>query len=188
MKRLLSLPGLFAASAALASEAGAGAHGGIPWGDILKQAVNFAILAGVLVYFLRKPLSSFLKERTELLRRSIEEAAQARAEAAGKLNAIEERVAGLAGEIEKMNRRAAAEAAEETQRIRDAASAEIGRIDAQAKFSAEQEVKKAREELRREAAELSARAAGEIVAKSMTPQDQERLVQENIEKIRGIVK
>ncbi len=32
--------------------------GGIPWGEIAKQAINFAILSASLVYFLRKPLSS----------------------------------------------------------------------------------------------------------------------------------
>ncbi len=188
MKSILSFLFAAAAGTAFASGGEAPAHGGIPWGDVVKQAVNFAILAGVLVYFLRKPLSSFLKERSEALRKSIDEAARARDEAAAKLRAIEERVAALGGEIERMNRQAQAEASDEARKIRDAATAEIERIGAQAKFSADQEVRKAREELRREAAELSARAAGEIVAKSMTPNDQERLVRENIEKIRGIVK
>jgi len=42
---------LAAATAAAASEGAAGHGGGIPWGDIFKQAVNFAILAGALVIF-----------------------------------------------------------------------------------------------------------------------------------------
>jgi F-type H+-transporting ATPase subunit b len=55
-------------------------------------------------------------------------------------------------------------------------------------FAADQEVKKARAELRREAAELSARAAEEIVSKTITPEDQERIVRENLERIREIVR
>lgn len=188
MSPLLSTALLFLASAAVASEGAAGHPAGIPWGDIFKQFVNFAILVGALVYFLRKPLSSFLKERSEMLRKSIDDAAGAREEAAAKLAAIEARVAGLAGEVSAMNRKMDAEAEEEANRIREAAQAEIERVRVQAQFAADQEVKKAREELRREAAALATSAAEEMVRKAMTPADQERLVRENIEKIREIVR
>jgi len=55
-------------------------------------------------------------------------------------------------------------------------------------FAAEQEVKKAKAELRKEAAELSARTAEEIVSKTITKEDQERMVRENIDRIREVVK
>jgi F-type H+-transporting ATPase subunit b len=67
------------------------------------------------------------------------------------------------------------------------AEAEIARIRAQAQFSAEQELKKARLELRQEASALAAEAARDLVRKSLSAQDQERLVQENIDKIERIV-
>jgi F-type H+-transporting ATPase subunit b len=180
---------LCAACVAFAAEGG-GAHGGggIPWGEVLKQAVNLAILAGVLVYFLRKPVSSFLAERSELLRKSIDDAAKARAEAAEKLSAVEARMAKLSGEIAQMNERMDAEAMAEAERIRKTYSAEIAGIRAQAEFTGQQEIKKAREELRREASELSARAAEELVRRTLTAVDQERLVRENIQKIEGIVR
>ena len=181
---------LFAAAVAFAAEEsgaheGGGAH--IPWGEIIKQAINFLILAGVLVYFLRKPVSSFLKERSDLLRKAIDDAAKARAEAAEKLAAIETRTAKLADEISGMNAKMDVEAAAEARRLQETAAAEISRIRAQSEFTGEQEVKKAREELRREASLLSARAAEEIVRKTLSPEDQERLVRENLEKIEGIV-
>jgi F-type H+-transporting ATPase subunit b len=176
------------AVAAVASGEPAAGHGtSVPWWEIFKQAVNFAILAGVLVYFLKKPLSSYLKERSELLRRSIEEAAKARADATEKLSAVEARMGRLAGEVEELSRRMDADSDAEAQRIRDAGRAEVERVHAQARFTADQEVRKAREELRREAAELGTRAAEEIVKKTMTPADQERLVRENIDKIGEIV-
>jgi F-type H+-transporting ATPase subunit b len=159
----------------------------IPWGEIIKQAINFLLLAGVLVYFLRKPFSSFLKERSELLRKAIDDAAKARAEAAEKLAAIEIRTAKLADEIAGMNAKMDVEAAAEARKLQETAAAEISRIRAQAEFTGEQEVKKAREELRREASLLTARAAEELVRKTLSPEDQERLVRENIEKIEGIV-
>jgi len=181
---------LFAAAVAFAAEESGAPHGGgvhVPWGEILKQAINFLILAGVLVYFLRNPLSSFLKERSELLRKAIEDAAKARAEAAEKLAAIEARTAKLAGEIAGMNAKMDVEAAAEARRLQETVAVEISRIRAQSEFAGEQEVKKAREELRREASLLSARAAEELVRRTLSPEDQERLVSENIEKIERLV-
>jgi F-type H+-transporting ATPase subunit b len=179
---------LCAAVVAFAAEEG-GAGGGvhIPWGEIIKQAINFLILAGVLVYFLRKPFSSFLRERSDLLRKAIDDAAKARAEAAEKLAAIETRTAKLADEIAGMNAKMDVEAAAEARRLQETAAVEISRIRVQAEFTGEQEVKKAREELRREASLLAAQAAEELVRKTLSTEDQERLVRENLEKIEGIV-
>jgi len=187
VRAILLVGFLFAPAAALAaSEASGGA--GIPWWEIFKQVVNFGILVGVLVYFLRKPVGAYLQERTEMLRKSIDEAARARASAAEKLLTIEIRMSKLSEEIEEMSRRMDAEAEEETRRMRDGAEEEIKRLHAQVQFAAEQEVKNARLELRREAAELSARAAEEIVSKTLTKGDQERMVRENIDRIREIVR
>ena len=181
---------LCVAAVAFAAEEGGAHHGGgvhIPWGEIIKQAINFLILAGVLVYFLRKPFSSFLKERSELLRKSIDDAAKARAEAAEKLAAVETRTAKLADEIAALNAKMDVEAAAEARKLQETAAVEISRIRAQSEFTGEQEVKKAREELRREASALSAHAAEELVRKTLSPEDQERLVRENLQKIEGIV-
>jgi len=181
---------LCASAVAFAAEEGGAQQGGgvhIPWGEVIKQAINFLLLAGVLVYFLRKPFSSFLKERSDLLRKAIDDAAKARAEAAERLAAIETRTAKLADEIAGMNAKMDVEAAAEARRLQETAAVEISRIRAQAEFTGEQEVKKAREELRREASLLSARAAEELVRKTLSPEDQERLVRENLEKIEGIV-
>ena len=189
MRALLSLLMLAATAAGAAAEGGAAGGPGvvIPWWELFKQLVNFSILVGVLVYFLRKPLASFLKERSELLRKSIGDAARAREEAAAKLSAIEARMSRLAEEIAGMDRKMDAEADEEARRIRETADVEIDRVRIQARFAAGQEVKKAREELRREAAGLSILAAEEIVKRTITPEDQERLVRENVDKIREIV-
>lgn len=182
------LPLVSAAVAVAAEEGGAHGGGGIPWGEVLKQAINLAILAGVLGYFLRKPVSSFLAQRSELLRKSIEDAADARKEAAEKLSAVEVRMAKLSDEIAQMNARMDAEAGAEVEKIRKAYAAEIAGIQAQAEFAGQQELKKAREELRREASELATRAAEELVRRTLTPEDQERLVRENIQKIEAIVR
>lgn len=185
MRTLLALVLVLSATAAAAAEEAAG-HTGIPWYEILKQTVNVLILVGVLVYFLRKPLASFLKERTELLRKSIEDASRARDAAVEKLTSAEARIRRLSGEIEELNRRMDGEAGEESRRLHESALSEIRRVQEQVRFAADQEVRKARQELRTEASVLSAKAAKEILEKTITAEDQDRLVRENIEKLREI--
>jgi len=182
---LLSVAFLSVSTVAFAA-GGSGGHG-IPWGDIVKQTINLSIFVGVLVYFVRKPFSSFLKERSDLMRKSIEDASVARAEAMKKLEEMDARMKLLSEEIAKLNARMESEAAAETQALRDTATAEIGRIRAQAEFSGEQELKKALAELRQEASTLVTEAAETIVRKSLSAQDQERLVKENIDRIERIV-
>ena len=103
-----------------------------------------------------------------------------------KLAAIEARTAKLADEIAAMNAKMDVEAAAEARRLQTA-TVEISRIRAQSDFYGEQEVKKAREELRQEAPPHGRRRRGELVRKTLSPEDQERLVRENLEKIEGIV-
>jgi len=185
MRTFLALFLVLTAAAATAAEKAAG-HAGVPWYEILKQTVTVLILVGVLVHFLRKPLASFLKERTELLRKSIEEASRARDAAVEKLASVEARMNRLSGEIEELVRKMDGEAGEESRRLRETALAEIRRVQEQVQFAADQEVRKARQELRKEASVLSAKAAEEILARTVTPEDQDRMVRENIEKLREI--
>jgi len=158
--------------------------GGFPWGEIIKQAINFGILVAVLVFFLRKPLSKFLKERRELLIQSIEEAKRANEEAKSKLAGVEEKLSAIEGEISKINESMEKEIEGEIERIKDLTSGEIERIKEQASFTAEQEVKIARQALRKEAAELSIETAKEIIARSVDSEDQKRFVRESVEKMK----
>ena len=171
---LLVLASLALPSIAAAAEGSAG-HAGVPWWEIFKQAVNFGILVGVLVYFLKKPLGAYLKERTALIRKSIDEATHAKADAWAKLAAIEDRMAKLAGEIAERSRKMDAEAEEETRRIREAAQAEIEsvledtnrQIDTmKGQITAEKEA--AARALRIEVAGLSREIAGKILGRRVT--------------------
>jgi len=158
--------------------------GGFPWEEIVKQAINFGILVAALVFFLRKPLSKFLKERRELLIQSMEEAKRANEEAKEKLAGVEEKLSAIEGEIGKINESMDKEIESEIGRIKDLTSGEIERIKEQASFAAEQELKIARQELRQEAADLSVETAKEIIARSVDSEDQKRFVRESVEKLK----
>jgi F-type H+-transporting ATPase subunit b len=177
-----------AAAAFAASHGGGEQTTGLPWGEILKQAVNFGILIGVLVYFLRKPLSNLLKERRELLIKSMEEAREASEEARKNLEKMEKKLTSLEDEVKILNRSMEEDAEKEAERKRSLTVKEIERIKEQAAFAAEQELKKAKQELRKEAAELSVKTAAEIISNSINEEDQKRFIKENIEKIKEVQK
>ncbi|RMG59553.1 MAG: hypothetical protein D6713_05220 [Deltaproteobacteria bacterium] len=190
MKRIVSviLFLLLAAGTVFAETHGEGHGGGLPWWDIFKQAVNFTILVAVLVYFLRKPLSQFLKERKELLIKAMEEAEKANKEAREKLSEVEEKLNKLGEEVEKLNRSMEEEAEREAERIKELSRKEIERIKEQTEFAAQQELKKAKEAIQREAAELAVKTASDIITRSITDEDQKRFIEESIEKIKEVRK
>src|SRR3954464_8364560 len=70
-----------------------------PHGQTLVQTiakiVNFAILGGVLVYFLKSPVSAYLVARSTQIREDLVTAAETRATAAAQLTEIERRLQAL---------------------------------------------------------------------------------------------
>ncbi|HID98326.1 MAG TPA: ATP synthase F0 subunit B, partial [Thermodesulfobacteriaceae bacterium] len=57
------------------------------------------------------------------------------------------------------------------------------RIKAQAELYVEQELAKARAELRAEAADLAVKMAEELIVKNVTDQDHQKLISENLERV-----
>ncbi len=168
------------------AETHGGGDSGLPWGDILKQAVNFGILVGLLIYFLRKPVSTFLRERRELLIKSMEDAKEAHENAREKLSRVEEKLSRIEEDITRINLSMDGEVEGEMERIKSLTEREIQRIKEQASFTAEQELKQARTELQKEAADLSVAAAKEIISKAVDDEDRKRFIKENVKKIKEV--
>src|SRR4051794_17159364 len=119
------------ADARILQEAQAG-HGGEQgeeaheegWMPVIAKTVNFAILAGVLVYFLKTPLTEYLASRIVKVRQDLVTAAETREAAARQLTEIQAKLAALPGELEALKKRGAEEIAAERLRIQQAAEAE----------------------------------------------------------------
>ena len=77
------------------------------------------------------------------------------------------------------------EAAEERERIARSTETEINRLSEQATREIESAGKAAKKELRRYTAEQSVRLAEEIVRREMKPEDDARLIANNIEELGG---
>ncbi|MCA1850712.1 MAG: ATP synthase F0 subunit B [Acidobacteria bacterium] len=148
--------------------------------------LNLFLFIGVLVYFLRRPLSESLVARRETIRRDLMRAQEERNAAQAKLEEVEARPARLNAEVEAVRAQAQREAAAERERIERTTEEEMRKLREQAQREIESAGKLARQELRRQAAEESVRLAEEIIRRDMRPEDDARLVGEYVEELGGI--
>ena len=146
-----------------------------PWG-LIGKIVNFAILAGALVYLLRSPFAQHLQNRATRIRGDLANARQLRDEASARMAQIDERLKALPSEIEALKRRGAAEVAAEQMRMREAAEAERQRLIDQTRREVESQVRTAERMLLKRAGELAVAVATERVRRTITEADQARLV------------
>jgi len=170
-----------------ASKEGAGhsesGHGGGHAGLDLWKWANFALLAGVLGWAIKKNAGPWFSARSREIRKQMVEAEELRTEALNKTKNIEARLANLRTEIEGMRQAALAEAVSETERLRRQAEAEIGKIQEQAQQEIEAAGKQARLELRRYSAELSVGLAEQRIRARMTAGAQDALVRAFIDNL-----
>jgi F0F1-type ATP synthase membrane subunit b/b' len=141
------------------AEQGEEAHGG-GWLPVVAKAFNFAILAGVLVYFLKTPLTAYLDGRITQVR-------------------------ALPGEIEQLKTRGAEDLAAERARIDAAADADRQRLLEHTRREIDMRVQVARRELVEHAADLAVQVAASRIKQTITPEDQSRLVDRYAAQIGG---
>lgn len=173
---------LLLATAALAAE-GHHADSGALLKDFLWRCLNFAVTFGLLAYFVTKPLRNGLAGRRQGIEKALAEAEQARTEAEARFAEYDRKLAKAAEEIEAIHDEIRREGELEGQKIVANAHEMAEKIKAEAKKSAANEVARARAELQREAAHMAVAIAEELLKKSFTPQDQDRLVNEYMQKV-----
>ena len=150
------------------------AHGS--WAPVIAKAVNFSILAGALVYFLRVPMMGYLNGRIGKVREDLVTAAETRETAARQLAEIGAKLAALPAELEALKKRGAEDLAAERVRIEQEAQAERQRLLEQTRHEIEMRLRVAKRELLVLAANLGVNVAAERIRTSITPDDQARLV------------
>jgi len=163
------------AAAAEGAAEGEGAHEQTALQTVAKLA-NFAILAGVLVYFLRGPIGAHLASRASTIRHDLVTASDMRAAAAAQLADIDRQLKRLPAELEALNLQGAQDVVAEQARIARAAAVERERLIEQTRREIETRLRVARRELTAHAAQLAVGIAEARIRQSMTPEDQLRLV------------
>jgi F-type H+-transporting ATPase subunit b len=161
----------------------AGGHGASPW-DLAGKLVNFALLAAGLVYLLRRPMSSYLDDRSVQVRRDLEEASRMKDEATRQIADIEAKLAQLPGELESLRARGHDEIAAEEARINEAAEAERTRLLEQTRREIDLQLRIARRDLVTHAADLSIQVARDRIRQQITDVDQQRLVDRYLDQVR----
>lgn len=135
----------------MGKELGIGVHGAYWLGFIL----NFAVLALLIYLVSRSRIPAMFRSRTATIRRAMEEAGRASAEANQRLGEIEARLARLDHEIAAMQQQAEQEAVGEEERLRLAAAQDAHRIVEAAEQEIAAAASLARRELTAYAAELA---------------------------------
>lgn len=151
--------------------------------DILLKGLNLALVFGVIAWYGREPIRRFLADRRQTISQDLEQAAKLLSDAELKYAEWERRMLGLDAELGEIRQQARERAEAERGHILADAAAAAERVRRDAEASLEQELRRARAELRAEAAELAVRLAGRLVQESMLPSDREKLLEEFVTKL-----
>ncbi len=172
-----------AASAQERAQATAAEHGAEPAEashdgilPTVARLFNFVLLAGALVYFLRTPVANYLASRGAQIRQDLVTAAEMRSAATAELAAIEAKLNALPSELEALKARGAEDVVAEQARIAQAAAAERERLIERTRREIDMRLRVARRDLTEHAARLAVGIAEERIRRTITPDDQLRLV------------
>jgi F-type H+-transporting ATPase subunit b len=147
--------------------------------------VTFLVLLGLLARFAWRPLLDALEKRQDVIRKSLDDARQARQE----LEQVKTEAAKLlsearaeAGEIISRTRSDAARFADEMkQKARTDADALVKHAERQI----EMQTARAMETIRRETVDLSVEIASKILRRSISKEDNERLIDETLKEMQS---
>jgi len=163
----------------------AGHEGGLISLDksLIVQGINFLILLFILQRLLYRPFLAKMEERTQAIQKALDEAQAARAEAARQQEENEARLRAAYAEAAAIRAQALKDAADEQKRLVDAARAESQRLVETTRAQVDADVRRAREELRREVADLATAVAEKLIRRSLRDEDHRRIVADAIAKV-----
>jgi F-type H+-transporting ATPase subunit b len=173
----------FAAAVARAAEEGGGNPSAAP--TELFKWINFAIVAAVLIWLFGKVLPPIFRARAEKIGATITKATAAKAEADRKLREAEQRLSRLEEEVRGLREQAQREIAAEAERIRALAKSDAEKIGVATKSEIQAAERAARIELKALAAKLAVDGAESLLAKQLTPQTQDALIEGFVKTLQG---
>jgi len=165
-----------------ASALAAGGGESVVW-DLFWRVVNLALLLVVVFFLARKPVQAFFQDRRDRIQGELQSAAQLRKEAEQRYAKWQRQLVDLDAELERVRATSRERAEAERERILADARAAAERIRSDAHVAVEQEVRRARDQLRDEASALSIQLASELLQAQVTATDRDRLLDEFIAKI-----
>lgn len=147
------------------------------------RLMNFAILAAVLVFILRKPISQALRSRIKSIQEQLENLEIQKVEAEKRLIQYNEKLSQLENEAAKIVDDYIKQGNEARAKIIKEAEQTAEKLQAQARRNIEHEFDQAKQKLQQEIVESSLQKAEESLKKEITAQDQDKLIDEYINKV-----
>jgi F-type H+-transporting ATPase subunit b len=182
--QLTIISGLVLLPAVVLASGGDGhADSGVLLKDFAYRCFNFALLVGLVAYFVTKPIRKGLKGRTEEIEKTLADAQAAKEAAEAKHLEYSEKLAKATEEIASITDSIRREGELERDKIIAAAKELAINVEREAENKAAGVVTKARTELREEAASLAVELAEDMLKKQVSADDQKRLVEEYMQKV-----
>lgn len=174
----------FAGAAVSSTEGGGHAQESKGWvATDTYRVMNFAVLAIALFFLLRKPLAKGLSDRTTGIRDQLSDLEARKKEAEAQLADYSEKLAGLDQEAEQLVAEYIRQGNETRERILQEAEKAAEKLEIQALRNIEHEFKTAKAKLQEDILEKALVKAEEIIQERITAEDQDRLVDEYLEKV-----
>jgi F-type H+-transporting ATPase subunit b len=142
----------------------------------IARLFNFALLAAALVYFLKSPIAVYLSSRATQIRQDLVAAKDLRERATAQLAEIDQKLKTLPAELDALKVRGAEDLKAERARIAQAAAAARERLLEQTRREIATRLRLARRELTEHAAQLAVQIAEQRIRRSITADDQLRMV------------
>jgi len=147
------------------------------------KVMNFGVLAIGLFLLVRKPVSQALNSRISGIKEQLSELEEKKQAAEKQLVEYTEKFSSLEQETEKLIEDYIRQGNEAKARIIDEAKKAAEKLEEQARRNIEHEFKQAKLELQREILEKALQKSEQILKNKITAKDQEKLVDEYLEKV-----
>lgn len=151
--------------------------------QIIISICNLLILFILLKKFLYKPVQNMLKQRQDIIDKSIESAKQADKEAQSSKKLYEEKLRGADDEAAEIISEAKNKAQRKSDKIVASAKDKADDIVNRAKADAELEVKKAQSQIKHEITEVSTLLSEKILEREINSDDHKKLIDSFIENL-----
>ncbi len=149
------------------------------------RVMNFAVLAIAIFLIARKPASQMLNSRIQGIKDELSALEEKKKEAENTLAEYNEKLSALEKEGEAIVAQYIEQGKKSNEKILEEAAASAEKMKEQARRNIEHEYQDARKKLQQDIVEKALLKAEELVKNTISPEDQERLVDEYLEKVRA---
>lgn len=146
--------------------------------------IDLAIFVGVMIYFLRRPISDALASRSDAIQQELVDAEAKRARAMEQMLEAQAQLEHLEPDIQSVREHTQKEAESERQRMAASTARDLEKLEQQAQREMDTADKIARKQLREFFAAKSIDVARQAIRSQMKPEDEALLIKESIGELR----